>query len=229
MSERCYRCFRPLTNCYCREIVPVDSGIKFVFLMHPKEAYRQKTGTGRLSALSLPGSEILVGINFNDNARLKELISARDGQGGYGAGAGFYPVVLYPSPTALFSDDPVFREALAGRKLLVIILDATWFFAHKILTLSTCLRGLPCLSFRGAYRSEFRIKRQPAPECLSTIESAAYLIRELKTAGLANPTADETRLLGLFRKMVDFQIEAEQAHNEALAAEIRPDLFKRQG
>lgn len=228
MSERCYRCFRPLGNCFCGGIVPQDTGIKFVFLMHPKEAYKQKTGTGRLSALSLAGSEILVGINFDGNARLAELISARDGQGGYGDGKGFYPVVLYPSANAWHSDDSAFREALAGRRLLVIILDATWFFARKILNLSACLRGLPCLSFGAAYRSEFRIKRQPAPECLSTIESAAYLIRELKEAGLANRDADETRLLSLFRSMVDFQIGAEQARQEALAAELYPDLFKRE-
>ena len=228
MSERCYRCFRPLSNCFCPDIVPQDTGVKFVFLMHPKEAYRQKTGTGRLSALSLAGSEILVGINFDGNARLAELTSARDGRGGYGDGAGFYPVVLYPSPNARRSGDPAFREALAGRRLLVIILDATWFFARKMLIASTCLRDLPCLSFGAGYRSEFRIKRQPAPECLSTIESAAYLIRELKSAGLASPAADENRLLDLFRKMVDIQIEAEQARHEEMAAELRPDLFKRQ-
>ena len=28
--------------------------------MHPKEAYKQKTGTGRLAALSLAGAEIIV-------------------------------------------------------------------------------------------------------------------------------------------------------------------------
>ena len=78
---RCYRCFRPVKACLCKHITPIDTGIKFVFLMHPKEAYRQRTGTGRLANISLIDSEIIVGIDFTDNARLNELI------GGTGAGA----------------------------------------------------------------------------------------------------------------------------------------------
>ena len=54
----------------CDMIIPADTGIKFVFLMHPKEAYHQKTGTGRLTNISLCDSEIIIGIDFSENARL---------------------------------------------------------------------------------------------------------------------------------------------------------------
>ena len=43
--SKCYRCFRPEKSCYCKYINPFDCGIKFVILMHPKEAFKQKTGT----------------------------------------------------------------------------------------------------------------------------------------------------------------------------------------
>lgn len=184
--------------------------------MHPKEAYQQKTGTGRLTSISLIDSEIIVGIDFTHNDRLNELL------GGKGAGENFFPVVLYPAKDAYFTDSPEFRDAIGTRKLLVIVVDATWFFARKMVKLSTNLHSLPKLSFRNAYRSRFEFKRQPAPECLSTIESTYYLIEELKAAGIANAGVDVTGLMSTFRRMVDHQLACEHARHEADAEDFLP-------
>jgi DTW domain-containing protein YfiP len=187
--------------------------------MHPKEAYRQKTGTGRLTALSLKDAEIIIGIDFTNNARLNELISDTKT---------FFPVLLYPAKDAYFTDTPAFREAIGKRKLLVIVVDATWFFAHKIVVLSGNLHALPKLSFKNAYRSQFEFKRQPAPECLSTIESTYYLAEELKAAGIANPDADVSGMMRTFHDMVSYQLAREQERHEKIAAAEYPDLFDRQ-
>jgi DTW domain-containing protein YfiP len=215
MGERCYRCFRPVSNCFCPEIVPVDTGVKFVFLMHPKEAYQQKTGTGRMAALSLKDSEIIVGIDFTENDRLNELIHARD----------YYPVVLYPARDAFFTDSEPFRAAIGNRQLLVIVVDATWFFARKMVKLSRNLHALPKLSFKQEYRSRFEFKKQPSPACLSTIESSYYLLEELKASGIARPTADVSGLMSVFRTMVRFQLAREQERHIAIAKELNPELF----
>ena len=84
--NKCYKCFRPFETCYCKDIVSIKTGIKFVFLMHPKEAYKQKTGTGRLAHLTLEDSEIIVGVDFTDNPRLNTLITDEK----------YFPVVMYP-------------------------------------------------------------------------------------------------------------------------------------
>lgn len=225
MGERCYRCFKPVSNCFCKEIEAVDTGVKFVILMHPKEAYRQKTGTGRLTALSLADSEIIVGIDFTDNARLNELISAQGGGEGYGDGRGQYPVVLYPARDASFTDSPDFRASIGNRRLLVIVVDATWFFAHKMMNLSRNLHGLPKLSFKNEYRSRFEFKEQPNPACLSTIESTYYLVEELKAAGIARADADVSGLMRAFRRMVKYQLDCQQERHVALAREEYPELF----
>ncbi len=231
MFNRCYRCFRPIKSCRCGEIVPVDTGVKFVFLMHPKEAYKQKTGTGRLTALSLKDAEIIIGIDFTDNARLNELISgangtfAPDGSAGYGEGAQYFPVVLYPSKDAYFTDSPEFRGAIGGKKLLVIVVDATWFFARKMVFLSKNLHTLPKLSFRKEYRSDFKFKKQPEEAYLSTIESTYYLAEELKAAGIVRADAELCGLMETFRDMVDYQLACEQERHVAMAKELYPDLF----
>lgn len=214
MSDKCYRCFRPLSSCYCGDIDPIDTGIKFVILMHPKEAFRQKTGTGRLTQLSLADSEIIIGVDFTENIRLNELI----------ADSAYAPYVLYPSPTARFTDDPGFKTDIGQRKLLVIVIDATWFFAKKMLKLSVNLHALPTLSFKSEYRSRFDFKNQPDPACLSTIESAYYLVKELRSAGIAKE-ADPEPLMRVFRKMVEFQLTCQQERHEAEAALLYPELF----
>lgn len=219
VAEKCLRCFRPLSTCYCRHITPVETGVKFVFLMHPKEAYHQHTGTGRLASLSLPDSEIIVGVDFTQNKRLNSLLDNNH----------YFPLVLYPADDAYTAQSVELRQALrqvgggeregaqpvgpaaASKTLLVIVVDATWFFAKKMLRLSPNVRSLPKLSFQRQYQSEFTFKRQPAAGCVSTIESCYHLIRELQAAGLVDVAVDPSPLMSVFRRMVDFQLEAEQA------------------
>jgi DTW domain-containing protein len=213
MFKRCYSCFRSVDSCFCNEIHPIDTGIKFVFLMHPKEAFHQKTGTGRLAALSLIDSEIIIDIDFTENERLNELLS------GEGAGEGFFPVIMYPAHDAYFTDTPKFRTDIGNKKLMVILVDATWFFARKMLRLSKNLQALPKLSFKNAYRSQYQFKRQPAPECLSTIETAYYLINELIDSKIAKASADPAELMVTFKKMVQRQLDRQQEREEAEAAD----------
>lgn len=206
MAEKCLRCFRPLSTCYCPHITAIDTGIKFVFLMHPKEAYHQHTGTGRLASLSLVDSEIIVGVDFTQNKRLNQLLSD----------SAYFPLVLYPADDAFTAQSPLLKESLESvsggekRKLLVIVVDATWFFAKKMLRLSPNVRNLPKLSFQQLYTSEFTFKRQPAEGCVSTIESCYHLIREMQAATLVLAQIDPEPLMTVFRRMVDFQLEAEQ-------------------
>ncbi len=172
--------------------------------MHPKEAYKQKTGTGRLAHLSLDDSEILIGIDFTQNERLKNLLQD----------PAYYPVLLYPDQNAWTASNPALKTEVKDKKLLVIVLDATWFLAKKMLRLSPNLHALPKISFRNAYRSQFKFKTQPAEECLSSIESMYYLIKELQLSGLARDCNPQP-LMDIFKRMVDYQLESEKERIQA--------------
>ena len=173
--------------------------------MHPKEAFRQRTGTGRLAHLSLPDSEILVGVNFSENTRLCALLSD----------SAYYPLLLYPGSNALTAQSDCLKTAANHKRLLIIIVDATWFFAKKIIRLSENLHDLPKLSFKNAYRSQFLFKHQPAPECLSTIESCYYLIRELNDAGIIRQETDTEPLMRVFKTMIRFQIDKQHEREQS--------------
>ena len=83
-----------------------------------------------------------------------------------------------------------------------------------MLRLSPNLQELPKISFEGNYRSQFKFKQQPAEECVSTIESCYYLIKELQNAGLGSDEEPES-LMDVFKRMVDFQLESEKERLEA--------------
>ena len=197
MSERCLKCFRPVQNCYCGDISPIETGVKFVFLMHPHEAKKQRTGTGRLASLSLSESEIIIDESFDNNFRTQKLIS----------NPSFYPMVLYPGNDAYTTESFNFKETLNGRTLLIFLIDATWVEARKMMYRSPGLQCLPKISFSREYRSRFTIKTQPENYCLSTIESSYYLLKELQSTGVCNSAVNGEGLMEVFKKMVDFQIE----------------------
>ncbi|WP_078933333.1 tRNA-uridine aminocarboxypropyltransferase [Treponema porcinum] len=209
MSCRCQMCFRPANFCLCKYTKEIDSGVKFVFLMHPKEYRKQRTGTGRLAKISLKDSEILVGIDFSQNTRLQALLNDPR----------YFPVLLYPGEDAWNVKKEGFVQAAGGRILLAIIIDATWFCSRKVIQHSLFLLDLPKLSFAGEYRSIFTFKREPKPECVSTIETCYYLIKELQSAGLAEKSADPEPLMTVFKQMITDQLRAE---NERIAG-IRPN------
>ena len=200
MSERCLKCFRPVQNCYCRDITPIESGVKFVFLMHPHEAKKQRTGTGRLASLSFSDSEIIVDTSFDNNLRTQSLIT----------NPSFYPMVLYPEKDAHRAESHNFKKAMNGQTLLIFLIDATWTEARKMMYRSLSLQNLPHLSFSKEYRSQFAIKTQPKLNYLSTIESSYYLLKELQGAGVCDSNLNGEDLMDVFKKMVGFQIECRE-------------------
>jgi DTW domain-containing protein YfiP len=163
--------------------------------MHPQEAYKQKTGTGRLASLSLENSEIIIDSSFDENLRVQELLSDPF----------YYPMVLYPGKEAHDAETFRFSETVKKRVLLIFLIDATWILARKMMYRSPSLQILPKLSFSREYRSHFHIKKQPQDFCLSTIESTYYLIKELQQAGICDKQLQIEGLLNIFNRMVQFQ------------------------
>jgi DTW domain-containing protein len=192
----CYRCFWPKALCWCASIRPIHTRTKFLILMHPKEFKREKAATGRLTHLCLANSEIHMGVGFDDVVEVQRWIKD----------PGYFPVLAYPGRDALnFSTGGLVTDALGDRNLLVLLLDATWTGARKMLHVSPSLQRLPRVMFNAGATSRFVIKQQPQVGCLSTLETAHELLIALDRSGL-DRYSDPAQLLGLFDRMQDFQI-----------------------
>ena len=170
---------------------------RFVFLMHPKEHKQEKAGTGRLTHLCLPNSEIQVGVGFDDHEPVQAIL--RDPAN--------HCVLLYPGPQARnLSLGELTPADYAGKRLVVLLLDATWACARKMLRLSRSLQTLPRIMFTPTAPSRFIIKQQPQEGCLSTLEAVHETLLALSRGGL-DDYADPAQLLQVFDRMQRYQIE----------------------
>ena len=157
-----------------------------------------------------------MGIDFTKNERLNSLISDER----------YFPVLLYPDENAWNAQKEGFREKLGVRTLLAIIIDSTWFCSKKMLRLSENVSRLPKISFCGSYRSIFTFKREPSEECVSTIETCYYLIRELKESKIVGNGVNPEPLMTAFKEMVKFQLQKENDRIEGKIPNTHATDFK---
>ena len=191
--------------------------------MHPKEAKRQRTGTGRLAHICLANSEILQGLEFSQNARLRELLDDEK----------FLPVLMYPGNDTWNVNDENFAKLFSSKNseekrneknsklreqkiLMPIIIDATWFCSRKIIEHNEFLLCLPKLSFAKSYCSIFTFKHEPRPECVSTIETCYYLIKELQEAKIIAQSVNPEPLMAIFKRLISDQLRAENERVQGL-------------
>jgi DTW domain-containing protein len=176
----CLRCTRPQVVCVCGLAPRLETRTRVLFLQHPRER-RMAIGTARLAHLGLPGSALRVGLDFSGDPVVAAAV-AQDPP----------PYLLFPGANAVSLD-----EVPRDRPATVVVLDGTWSQAKKLLRLNPALGALPRLSFAPRRKSEYKIRRQPADYCVSTIEALGEVLTVLEP-----PDAGIERLLDPFHAMV---------------------------
>ncbi len=175
----------------------METRTRFVFLMHPKEYKEEKAGTGRLTHLCLPNSELHMGTGFDGDEAVQALLADPANR----------CVLLYPGKDARnLSRGDLTAADLEGKRLVVFLLDATWSLARKMLRLSPSLQRLPRIMFTPTAPSRYIIKQQPQEGCLSTLEAVHELLLALEKQNL-DQYARPVQLLEIFDRLQRFQIE----------------------
>jgi len=203
--EKCYQCYRPISSCMCKHVKPISTRTKFVILMHPKEFKKTKNGTGRLTHLSLPNSELYIDIDFSDHTAVNTLINDSNN----------LCYVLYPGKNTLNLNQQKIESE--GKQVIIFIIDSTWPCSVKMLRLSKNIQNLPKVSFSHTKSSQFRIKEQPKEFCLSTIESTLTLLELLNEQGIEEIEEGEfEHFLDPFTSMVEYQIGCASRTDESV-------------
>ena len=178
----CYRCFKPRVACICSAIRRVDNRTSITILQHPRERFHA-LGTVRIARLGLAQARVEWCAPWEDAAAIRDRLPA---------GA----ALLYPSPAA--RDLAALPAAEHPRHLVAI--DGTWFLAKKIYDAHTWLHALPHVSLTPSRPSAYRIRREPQPHCLATLEAIVDALRILEP-----DTVGFDGLLDAFAAMVDRQ------------------------
>lgn len=183
----CPSCRRPPVVCYCQALPRLATRTRVVILQHPRER-EMPIGTARMASLCLPGSSLHVGVRWDGDARLAALLGdpARP------------PILLYPAAEAR----DILAEPPAGPVTLVVV-DGTWSQAKTVVRDNAILRGLPRYAFRAPEPSQYRIRREPRDEYVSTIEALMYVL-----GALEGDAARFRALLLPLHAMVDAQLAA---------------------
>ncbi|MGV3621874.1 MAG: tRNA-uridine aminocarboxypropyltransferase [Archangium sp.] len=180
--ELCLRCRRPKTVCWCNAVTQVPSQTHVVFIQHPRES-RVAVSTCRMAHLSLPNSELHIGLTAVGNPAL-EKICAEEGV-----------AVLFPSDSAVDVD------ALTSPPKKLVVVDGTWSNAKKVVEKCPLLSKLPRLKFFPEQPGNYRIRKEPEAHCLATIEATAFVLERLEKA-----PQRFTPILSAFDAMVEKQL-----------------------
>ena len=204
--EMCWECRRPVRVCYCAAVQPIETTTRVVILQHPRES-DVPINTARIAELALSNSTLHVGLDFARDASLAAALSD----------PGAPPVLLFPSDDA----KDLALEAPPGPVTLVVI-DGTWWQASKLFKLNPFLQALPRYGLAPSAQSRYRIRREPAAHCLSTIEAleAALALLERRPGGFPE-------LLKPFDTMVETQLdfvnrEHRPRHRRTAEPRVRP-------
>lgn len=201
--ELCWACRQPTVGCYCSTIKVFDPMIKFVVLIHPVEK-RRRIATGRMSHQCLINSELIAGQDYSNNQRVNEIIDNTE----------YSSVILYPGKNSVnLTAIPSLPSPAANRIFLpnktpvVFVIDGTWATAGKMVRQSANLSHLPRICFTPPAPSQFKVRKQPKPECYSTIEAIHHTIELLgDKVGFSTQDRKHDNLLEVFNKLVETQV-----------------------
>ncbi len=182
LKGRCNRCYLQDAWCVCAAIHPVLLSFDLLILRHWKESWRS-SNTGRLANLAIENSRVLdygaPHTDFDDspfrNPNTFLLFPSLDRSHGLLADATEPPST--PLETLSESDSPV---------ATLVVVDASWGQARKLVRRVSALENLPRVSVRSCMSHTTRLRRPPFPGAMATIEAVSAAVRVLDGPAPAN-------------------------------------------
>ncbi len=184
----CPRCEFLKARCLCDTIESIDNKIKIIILQHKTET-KHALNSARILVKSLTNVSLIIGEDFTHNEELNRILEDRDNKVG----------LVFPADQAVVLENAAGEEVKGLTHLIMI--DGTWRKAKKIFILSKNLHSLLCFRLIPHKKSQYRIRKSPNVDGLSTLEATVQSLKILE------PKLETSSLERSFKKMIDFQIE----------------------
>lgn len=185
MSPRphCQVCNRPQKTCLCDVIVKCRSKINVVILQDPKES-RHALSSAPLLHRCIEDSRLIVGEHFEP----REIL---------GPDWRRQCLLVFPGDHAISPE-----QAKQGTFSQLLLIDGSWRKVARLFHLNPWLNDLPRIAIHPAAPSNYRIRKSPRSDGLSTLEAAVSALNIL------DEDTDYGVILPAFTRMIDLQINA---------------------
>ena len=193
MIRFCLQCLKTKKACICEWITPISTEVELIILQHPTEAKRP-LGTAKILSLSLVNCRTFIGENFTDHTELNTLLADEQYQ---------YQVLFLDGTSQAISSS----SNQTKQKQRVILLDGTWKKAYKMWQLSTNLHSLPKVHLDTELSGNYRVRKAPKDNALSTAEAGYHVLSQLDGESGATKEWDKFgSILTAFDNMIEFHI-----------------------
>lgn len=174
------------SRCLCDTLKVIPNNVHLIVLQHPTES-KHPLNTVRIMKKSFKEMTVLVGEDFSNDLILNTLLCDPKNE----------CALLYPGDEAKVLN----ADAPSQEITHLILLDGTWRKAKKIFMLSKNLHTIPSIKLAPETTSDYRIRKAPSDQSLSTLEASTMALQFLE------PTLDTSAAILSFQKMVDLQIK----------------------
>jgi DTW domain-containing protein YfiP len=178
--------------CICHALVRVQTRTKVVVLQHPRESINP-IGTAWMVEKCL-GAERIIGVELENDREFRAALENPAAPA----------ILLSPGESAIDLE----TSPPSGPVTLVVV-DGTWAHARKLLRMNPSLAKLPRYAFTPAAPSNYRIRKEPAEHCVSTIEATVAALTHLEGG------SEVTKVLAAFEAMVDHQIRIAEERSDS--------------
>ncbi len=191
---RCAECRMLGGLCLCALVPRLETRTRVVLFIHRYED-RKPTNTGRLAARCLTNSEVIVRGEVAPPASV------------FAGPTGTRLLLLFPDADA--DATSLDQVAPSSEPITLIVPDGTWRQAQRVRARVLGLREVPCVTLPPGPPSSYRLRSEPRPGGLATMEAIA------RALGILEGPAVQEALERVFRIMVERtlwtrgQIEAE--------------------
>lgn len=169
-AERCPTCLMASFACFCHKRHPSSTSIQFTLLYHYTEIHKP-TNSGRLIADLFPNQvDAYIWSRTEPDKHLIERLEKHHG----------HSIILYPCTDhreknkAHIAQLPTLNNAL----LHVIVLDATWRLASKMLHQSRWLDSIPTFGISENVQKTFMVRQAKHDHQFATAEVVSMLLAQ---------------------------------------------------
>lgn len=195
-NPKCPDCWRAKPLCLCKEIHSLATRTHVLILQHPQEA-RNPLTSARLASATLKNSVHKVGLNWRSlSAAWGAPTESKDwGVLFLGTLKNSEKLPKIPFQVVTQKGTPVDPKTLKG----VVILDGNWKQSKTLWWRNPWLLKLKRIVLNPQIPSNWgNLRKQPRPECLSTIESLSFTLEHLK-----EPSQVSEALNTIFQKHIE--------------------------